>query len=138
LVNIEAIQQKNTISNQEKNKQLEEIQTSKIITAIGNIETKIKINTNKYNNNSNYDSLNYVNCILNFYVKFLKFLGEGYLENKTQSGGQGVVENILIPPSSMIIPLPKYMATKTRKRLSMDAGSVVSSAKKGTLKRRVE
>jgi hypothetical protein len=39
----------------------------------------------------------------------------------------------------MIIPLPKYMATKTRKLwLDMDAGSVVSSAKKGTLKRRVE
>jgi len=138
LVNIEAIQQKNTNSNSDKITQLTDIRQNKIISVMGNIETKIKINTNKYNNNSNYDSLNYVNCILNFYVKFLKFLGEGYLENKTQSGGQGVVENILIPPSSMLVPLPKYMATKTRKILSMNAGSVVSSAKKGTLKRRVE
>jgi len=138
LVNIEAIQQKNTNSNSDKITQLTDIRQNKIISVMGNIETKIKINKNRYDANSNYDSLNYVNCILEFYVKFLKFLGEGYLINKTQIGGQGVVENILMPPSSMLVPLPKYMATKTRKLLSMDAGSVVSSAKKGTLKRRVE
>jgi hypothetical protein len=141
LVNIEAIQQKNTNSNSDKITQLTDIRQNKIISVMGNIESKIKINTNKYNANNTYDSLNYVNCILNFYVDFLKFLGEGYLKNKTESmqgGGEGAVENILIPPSSMLVPLPKYMATKTRKLwLDMNAGSADSSAKKGTLKRRV-
>ena len=140
LVNIEAIQQKNTNSNSDKITQLTDIRQNKIISLMGNIESKIKINTNKYNVNNTYDSLNYMNCILDFYLKFLGFLGEGYLKNKTdsmQSGGEGAVENILMPPSLMLVPLPKYMATKTRKMLSMDAGSMDSSAKKGTLKRRV-
>ena len=140
LVNIEAIQQKNTNSNSDKITQLTDIRQNKIISLMGNIESKIKINTNKYNVNNTYDSLNYMNCILDFYLKFLGFLGEGYLKNKTdsmQGGGEGAVENILMPPSLMLVPLPKYMATKTRKMLSMDAGSMDSSAKKGTLKRRL-